>query len=43
MLMSEKQEKQEIFKNQLYEKFFIELKKKYNMDERLFITVSFIY
>ena len=34
-------EKQEIFKNQLYEKFFIELKKKYDIDKETFYNSEF--
>ena len=36
-------EKQEIFKNQLYNKFFIELKKKYDIDKETFYNSEFIY
>ena len=34
-------EKQEIFKNQLYNKFFIELKKKYDIDKETFYNSEF--
>ena len=34
-------EKQEIFKNQLYEKFFIELKKNENIDKETFYNSNF--
>ena len=34
-------EKQEIFENQIYEKFFIELKKKYNIDKETFYNSKF--
>ena len=36
-------EKQEIFKNQLYNKFFIELKKKYDIDKETFYNSKFYY
>ena len=34
-------EKQEIFKNELYNKFFIELKKKENIDKETFYNSKF--
>ncbi len=36
-------EKQEIFKNQLYNKFFIALKKKENIEKKHFIIRNFVH